>query len=52
MIVKIQNGIFALVDIVAAFLLAFYVSGLGQWVWLLVALLLWQGFVNLIKLFT
>lgn len=39
------------VDIIAAVLLALYATHLGSWVWLIIAVLIYKGFMSFLGLF-
>jgi len=43
--------IMGLVDIIAAILLAMYASHLGQWVWIIIAILVYKGLMSLLGIF-
>jgi len=43
--------IMGLADIIAAVLLAMYASHLGQWVWWIIAILVYKGFMSLLGIF-
>ncbi len=43
--------VMGLVDIIAAILLALYAGHLGQWVWIIIAVLVYKGFMSYLGLF-
>lgn len=43
-------AIMGAVDIIAAVLLALYAGHLGQWVWLIIAVLVFKGFMSFLGL--
>ncbi|HLE07223.1 MAG TPA: hypothetical protein VI933_01200 [archaeon] len=45
------SGIIGAVDIVAAIILWLYASNLSELVWVVIIILLYQGFTNLMKMF-
>ena len=44
-------AIMGLVDIIAAILLAMYAGHLGSWVWIIIAVLVYKGFMSFLGMF-
>lgn len=45
------NGIMGAVDVIAAIILWLYARNLGEIMWVIIIILLYQGFTNLMKMF-